>query len=326
MIKTLRSSVARLVNAILSPFGLEIREKQAGIATALHEWSSRTDYPYADLCIDGIRRGWFPIFVGYPVEVKTRYGYGLPANPYVEKALDSHRDTYRDLLGKFKNYEKDLLSIPAEEPGDGGLPFWSNLWLSGLDGVALYSMIAIHGPETCLEIGSGQSTAFVRRAITEHQLGTRIISIDPHPRADIDALCDKVVREPLENTDLGIFDTLKAGDFVLFDGSHRCFMNSDVTVFLLEVLPRLAPGVIIQVHDFHLPYDYPPVRSLHYESEQYAFGAMLLAGGGLVTVLLANRFIMADDSLSGILACLWDDQKNPIPRRGSSLWLVRTDE
>ena len=38
-----------------------------------------------------------------------------------------------------------------------------------------------------LEIGSGNSTKFARRAIRDHRLCTRITSIDPHPRAEIDA-------------------------------------------------------------------------------------------------------------------------------------------
>lgn len=34
-------------------------------------------------------------------------------------------------------------------------------------------------------------------------------------------------------------------------------MNSDVTVFFIDILPRLRSGVIGHVHDITLPYDYP---------------------------------------------------------------------
>jgi hypothetical protein len=56
---------------------------------------------------------------------------------------------------------------------------------------------------------------------------------------------------------VAIFDRLQAGDVLFLDGLHRGFMNSDVTGFMLDVLPRLRPGVLVYVHDIPLPWDYP---------------------------------------------------------------------
>jgi hypothetical protein len=33
--------------------------------------------------------------------------------------------------------------------------------------------------------------------------------------------------------------------------------GSDVNYLILEVLPRLSPGVVVHFHDIYLPYDYP---------------------------------------------------------------------
>ena len=107
---------------------------------------------------------------------------------------------------------------------------------------------------------------------------TRIVSIDPQPRAEVDELCDRVLRVPLEAADLSVFDELSDGDVLFFDGSHRTFMNSDATVFFLEVLPRLADGVLVGVHDVFLPYDYPRDFADRYYSEQYLLAAHLIAG------------------------------------------------
>ena len=74
-------------------------------------------------------------------------------------------------------------------------------------------------------------------------LNTQIISVDPSPRAEVDALCDTVVREPLETVDTALFDELEAGDMLFADRSHPVFENSDVTVFFLEILPRWKSGV-----------------------------------------------------------------------------------
>jgi hypothetical protein len=44
---------------------------------------------------------------------------------------------------------------------------------------------------------------------------------------------------------------------VLFiDSSHIVRAGGDVNHVILEVLPRLAPGVLVHFHDIYLPYDY----------------------------------------------------------------------
>jgi hypothetical protein len=73
--------------------------------------------------------------------------------------------------------------------------------------------------------------------------------------------------------------TLGPGDVVFLDGSHRVGMASDVTVFFLEVLPRLPPGVLVHVHDVYLPNDYPPELVERNYSEQYMLAAVLFAAG-----------------------------------------------
>ena len=82
-----------------------------------------------------------------------------------------------------------------------------------------------------------------------HSLQSRITSIDPAPRAESDRLCDSVIRQPLEELDLSVFDDLEPGDFLFIDSSHRTFSNSDVTVVFMDVLPRLRTGVIVHFHE-----------------------------------------------------------------------------
>ena len=66
------------------------------------------------------------------------------------------------------------------------------------DGAALYGLVAETSPRRYIEVGSGNSTLFVRQAIRDHRLPTEIVSIDPQPRAEIDRVCDRIVRCPLE--------------------------------------------------------------------------------------------------------------------------------
>lgn len=274
-------------------------------------------------------RGEQLIFLDYHVDAVARYGYGKPPHGRLSQIIGGGREAYRATLAKMLEFKEQLLAIPAHEQS-ALEPCWINNWLPGLDTAALYSLIALNHPHTYLEVGSGYSTRVARRAIRDHGLRTRIVSIDPQPRAQIDQLCDSFIRQSLEKADLGTFEQLVPGDILFIDSSHRCFTNSDVTVVFLEVLPRLQPGVLVHFHDIFLPYDYPPQWRDRYYSEQYMLAAILLAQRRGFEIVLPAAFISEDAELSPVLAPLWDDprladlERQDVPfwgRRGVSFWL-----
>jgi len=201
--------------------------------------------------------------------------------------------------------------------------YWLNDQFSGLDSLALYYFVASRQPTRIIEIGSGHSTCFARRAIDDQGLRTRLISIDPEPRTGIDQLCHEVIRKRLEECDLSFTDDVGEKDIVFLDGSHRCFMNSDVTVFFLEVLPRLRPGVLVHVHDVYLPFDYPAEIANRYYSEQYLLACHILGGGLKVRVELPNAYISQDADLHGVLKPFWEStqMRGAIPH-GVSFWFT----
>ncbi len=197
-----------------------------------------------------------------------------------------HDPAYQRSLETISGYREDLARIDLEER-DPREPHWDNGFLHGLDSAAIYGFLRSRDPALYLEIGSGNSTKFADRARRDGDLRTRIVSIDPDPRAEVDEICDRVIRSPLEEADLAVFGELEAGDVLFFDGTHMVFMNSDVTVFFLEVLPRLKEGVLVGVHDVFLPYDYPSELADRHYSEQYLLAAHLLAGNPAVAPVLA---------------------------------------
>src|SRR6185503_10799419 len=141
------------------------------------------------------------------------------------------REACRSTVDALAPFTDKLGSIPLARPEDPAEPFWRNKYVRDLDIATLYAFPKIHGSRRYLEIGSGNSTRVVRRAIRDHALPVRITSVDPSPRAEIDSLCDEIVRERLERAPLELFDSLEAGDILMFDGTHLCFQGSDVTVF-----------------------------------------------------------------------------------------------
>lgn len=233
----------------------------------------------------------------YPVDSDPRWGFGKPPHPQLIEIFSSQRSDILALLNRLSQSSQILASVPHVAPSSSNIPFWSNGWFENFDAASLVGMLVCNKPSRYLEIGSGNSTKFARHAIDRAQLFTSLVSVDPEPREIIDALCDKFVRTRLENCDLSLFDELERGDILFFDGSHRVFTNSDVTVFFLELLPRLKSGVIIHIHDIFLPSDYPPAWKKRMYSEQYLLAAMLLCPQPCFKVLLPNFFACTDEEL-----------------------------
>jgi len=122
-----------------------------------------------------------------------------------------------------------------------------------------------------------------------------------------------------------VFASLGEGDVLFIDSSHRSFMNSDVTVFFLEVLPRLKAGVMVHIHDIHLPYDYPPERAEWYYSEQYLLATSLLAGHRNYRVMLPNCFAAGEaDIMSAVNGLFARPQFQGLSRTGFSFWIETT--
>jgi hypothetical protein len=264
------------------------------------------------------------VYIGldYPpsAESEPRYGYGRPSHAGLRELLAQHDGEYRGVLAMIRSYRSELqaIGLHGEDPAE---PSWVNGYLPGLDSAAIYSFLRSRRPATYLEIGSGNSTKFAARAKRDGQLDTKIVSIDPSPRAEVDVLCDEIIRHPFELADLSLLDLLRPGDVVFFDGSHRVFMNSDVTVFFLEALARLPAGVLVGVHDIYLPDDYAPGLANRYYSEQYMLAAYLIAAGERITPVLPATYLSRAPHFAGDLDELWAGPEFVgVERHGRAFW------
>ena len=268
----------------------------------------------------------------YPAGSTPRYTPETAAHPELLPWFQAHTPACQATLRVIHEYRADLERIPRDAV-DSLAPYWKNKWFSGLDAMTLYGIVASRRPRRITEVGSGNSTKFAARAIRDHRLETTIVSIDPRPRAEIDQLCDRIVRSRAEKVDLAQFDDLAAGDILFIDSSHRVYTGSDVTMLFLDVVPRLRPGVILHIHDVFLPWDYPAQWTSRYYSEQYLLASLLLAQPARFRLLMSSAFVSYDPELrreaselfsgSG-LAYMFDQQFQSGGVRGlsgMSLWL-----
>ncbi|HEX4490315.1 MAG TPA: class I SAM-dependent methyltransferase [Acidimicrobiia bacterium] len=254
----------------------------------------------------------------YPIDPQPRWGWGQPANAALEALLARDLDLFEAARKSVGAHLDFLASIPAH--GGPTTLHWDNDFWGALDAGFQCASLIDRAPANYVEVGSGYSTMFARRTIERHGLPTRITSIDPAPRAEVDALCDRVVRSPVQDVDPELFTALSPGDIVLFDGSHEAYTGADTVVMLLDLLPALPPGVLVGIDDVFLPWDYPADWTRRFYAEQYLLAAYLLGGAaGACVVLPAFYLTRADDQPHELDACA--------PRLGSfgkSFWLERT--
>ncbi|WP_309644502.1 class I SAM-dependent methyltransferase [Phenylobacterium sp.] len=263
--------------------------------------------------------------IDYSYRAAIRYGAGKPAHPELAALIAAGAARYADVLAGIARIAHDFDDIALGGTYDTATPFWLNTWFPPLDGLVLTEMLRAHDPARFVEIGSGVSTKFARRAVTRYGLRAHLTSIDPQPRNEIDALCDEVIRSPLEDCDLDLFQTLTAGDILFLDSSHRAFQGSDVTVFFLEILPRLAPGVIVQVHDIYLPDDYIAGHVGRLWNEQYLLATALLFGGDAFQVMFPSWYVGQDPTLRAqALAALAGGPLATLNPYGASFWFRKT--
>lgn len=193
----------------------------------------------------------------------------------ISEEFKSNREKYYNIIDAIVSFKNFFEKITIDNPKSMHDPYWKNGWVPPIDGVMIYTVIATNNPRYYVECGSGNTTKFAAKAIADHNLKTKIISIDPQPRSEIASLCYKNFRVPLENMDLEFISKLSSEDIFIMDGSHRAFTNSDTTVFFTEILPELPSDMIYAIHDIALPNE---IYSERFYNEQYMLSTYIVAG------------------------------------------------
>jgi predicted O-methyltransferase YrrM len=218
--------------------------------------------------------------------------------PGLDMRLDAQVDLLQKLASEFKaEYEK----LPRSAGDSGPDEFYLNNQLfEAVDAEVLYALLRHLKPRRVVEIGSGFSTLLMLRAATANAADGKPLalrSIEPYPREFLVRKARagrlELIQERVEKVALDRFEDLAAGDVLFIDSSHVIRTGGDVQRELLEIVPRLAPGVYVHLHDIFLPREYPRqwvVRNHWFWSEQYLLQAFL-AFNSQFEVVLAHAFL-----------------------------------
>jgi len=251
-------------------------------------------------------RGWF---------IPHRYAPLLPPPgtqppyPAVEALFESHTPVFERVLALVESHATTLQAMRG---------LLDQAWFPSLDAAVAYALIRDRKPQHVIEIGSGNSTRVLAKALGG--LG-EILAIDPAPRADIAGLPGvQVVPSTVQAAPIELFDRLGRGDVLFIDSSHILMPGSDVDLVLNRVLPRLPGGVIVHIHDIFLPFDYPPVWGWRAYNEQQ--GVLPLMTTGAYAPLFSSvwaRQRLGERLAQSVVARL------PMPKEAmsTSLWLEK---
>jgi len=258
------------------------------------------------------RRGFF---------IPYRYAHTLPdpgrnaSYPPLAALMTAAEPNFIALLKKIDGFEADLQKIGDEAPP---APRWKQDWFPTLDAAVAYAIVRGQAPKRIIEVGSGHSTRFMKRAVDEGGLATHITAIDAQPSRYVDRLDIEFLKATLGEVDLEAFAELEAGDILFIDSSHILMPGSDVDDLFNRIIPTLPPGALVHIHDIFLPDDYPLIWDWRGYNEQLGVAPML-AGGGF-EILFASHYVasrLAEQVAASTVARL-PGKADSLP---ASLWL-----
>jgi hypothetical protein len=198
------------------------------------------------------------------------------------------------LLEHFDDLEP-LEAVPSHARDD--LTFArKNDAFEGGDADLWFHVIRYFKPSRIIEIGSGHSTRMARKAIARNSdfdpsYSCDHVCVEPYEMPWLEKTGARIIRERVEDVDPALFSTLGAGDILFIDSSHMIRPQGDVLKEYLEILPRLAPGVIVHIHDIFSPRDYPEAwirDQMRFWNEQYLVEAFLSFNSAFEVLLAAN--------------------------------------
>ena len=149
--------------------------------------------------------------------------------------------------------------------------------------ITTYCVLRTIKPSRVIEVGSGVSTygtlAALKRNEAETMTPATLTAIEPFPNVQLRSLAGiSLIESPVQSVSMGVFLELERNDLLFIDSSHTVKPGGDVNFLVLEVLPRLRPGVIVHFDDIHLPYDHGPatLKNYYHGSETSLLRAFLI--------------------------------------------------
>ena len=275
------------------------------------------------------RVGVYPMLDHYhePLVSLARIDNDLLSRPRKLPGVDLRLDAQLALLSRLK-YGEELLALGRPDADDELAPDYHNLAFGPGDAEVLYSLLRLLRPRRTIEVGGGHSTRFAGSALAVNRASgspCRHLCIEPYESPWLERIGVEIVRRPVEAVDIAVFTELQAGDVLFIDSTHVVRPQGDVLFLIHEVLPLLANGVMIHIHDIFTPRDYPRawLERRWFWTEQYVLEALLVDSPRYEICLALNHLFQSEpEALFAACPVLAKNRAKP----PTSLWMrVRVD-
>lgn len=219
----------------------------------------------------GVRLGIYLLpaqyYVSEPNIIELERTVDLWAKPSAMSGIDVDLDEQIDNLRRVcAPYQQEFYGNPHYRHAINQ-PFGSgrSRTFGYVEAQVLHALVRHNKPARMIEIGSGVPTYCTYQAMSMNRQETgasgHITCIEPYPIDMIrhmSSTADNVelIDRPIQDVPLDYFRKLRPNDIVSIDSNHVVRSGSEVNYIVLEVLPIIPKGVLVQIHDIYLPYDY----------------------------------------------------------------------
>lgn len=224
---------------------------------------------------------------------------------------------YREECARLPRYAEQVRRFGAGEYGE----IESNVY---------YCIVRRFRPKRIVEVGSGISAVYALSAAEADRsrpAPLHLTCIDPFPSAGLRRLAGEgriaLVERIVQEADPGLFSELEGDDILFIDSTHTVKLGGDVNYLVLEVLPRLAKGVLVHFHDIPWPMPaFAPLDDLTFAQEEALVRAFLAFNRDFEILLC--EWLMRMDCPEALREAfpIYDPDKH----RPSSLWIRRRRE
>jgi hypothetical protein len=194
------------------------------------------------------------------------------------------------------------------------------------DGSVYQSMLTFLRPAKVIEVGSGYSSALALDVRDNDLPDLELTFIEPYPARLLSLLRGddrsriRLFQQSLQDVPLDAYRSLRENDILFIDSTHVSKAGSDVNWLLFRVLPILASGVVVHIHDIFFPFDYK--------------NSWLTEGRSWNESYILRAFLTFNEAFEVVLfnSWLWQDQPELIKKylptaadeEPGSIWLKKS--
>ena len=238
-------------------------------------------------------------------EIEARAATIFGRDPLDVAAVDLRVDAQRTLLDELEPLQVDV-ELPRTEADAraAGCRYWTdNVPFGAGDALFLTLLLKHLRPSRLVELGCGFSSACTMDARDRHLDGRLDLTfVDPYPQLfeslvrEADRAGVRVMSVATQDVPLAVVAELGEGDVLFVDSTHVVRTGGDVNRIFFELLPALAPGVVVHLHDMFPGFEYPAewVYEGRAWSELYLVRAFLQYNDAFEILLWPNLLAMLD--------------------------------